>query len=182
MLRVASALALLGIVGAWVVTLRPQSLGGPATYVVIRGDSMEPNLHTGDLVILQAATTYAHGDVVGYRVPAGDVGAGHLVVHRIDGGTPESGFRMKGDNNASIDPWLPDTDDIAGRVWIALPAIGRMIAVLHQPSGIAALVATTIVVVGLFLPSSFGRSKRGARLVAAPAALAARAATAEADR
>ena len=149
-LRVRSVLelaALLIVVGAWAVTLRPSSLGGPATYVVVRGDSMLPGFHSGDLVVLQAATGYAAGDVIGYRVPEGEVGAGHVVVHRIVSGDGDRGFAMEGDNNPAPDPWLPRTGDVAGRVWLFVPGLGRIIAFAHQPAVAGALAVSLLVMV-----------------------------------
>src|SRR5437868_9645307 len=48
----------------WFVALRPAQLGGPATFVVVQGVSMEPTYHTGDLVISHRQSSYAVGDVV----------------------------------------------------------------------------------------------------------------------
>ena len=86
----------LAVAALWAVTLRPTSLGGPATYVVIRGDSMLPVFHAGDLVVLRVAEGLTAGDVVGYRVPDGEVGAGYLVVHRVAAGDARAGFTMLG--------------------------------------------------------------------------------------
>ncbi|MEO7296594.1 MAG: signal peptidase I [Candidatus Limnocylindria bacterium] len=137
------ALALLAI--GWLVVLRPASLGGPATYVVIRGDSMEPTYATGDLVIVQAAATYAVGDVVAYRVPDGDIGEGLVVVHRIAGGSGADGYTLRGDNNPALDPWTPRDTDVAGRVWLHVPNLGRLIAFVHQPVIAGALGAAIMV-------------------------------------
>jgi signal peptidase I len=63
------------LVAVWFVCFRPSALGGWVTYVVIRGDSMLPTYETGDLVVLTPQPTYRVGDVVGYRVPAGELGA-----------------------------------------------------------------------------------------------------------
>jgi signal peptidase I len=141
LLRRASLLLL--IVG-WAVLFRPQLLGGPATYLVVRGTSMLPAYETGDLVILQQLPAYAVGEVIGYRVPAGEIGAGRLVLHRIIGTTP-SGFRVQGDNNEAADPWTPGPADVAGTLWIVIPAVGRILAWLHEPAVIGAL-ATAFVV------------------------------------
>jgi signal peptidase I len=137
------------IAGLWAVTLRPVSLGGPATFLVVRGDSMLPTYETGDLLVLHTAASYAVGDAVGYRVPDGELGAGQVVVHRIvavrDGGT----YVMEGDNNPSPDPWTPATTDIAGEVWAAIPLAGRAVVWLHQPATLAALAAAIAVVIVL---------------------------------
>ena len=137
----------LAFVAGWAVTLRPTSLGGPATYVVVRGDSMLPGFHSGDLAVLQAGSGYGAGEVIGYRVPEGEVGAGHVVVHRIVAGDAGSGYTMEGDNNPAPDPWRPRGVDVAGRVWLLLPGVGRALAVAHQPIVAGAVAASIVVMV-----------------------------------
>ena len=148
-LRVLELAAGIVLVGAWVVTLRPTSLGGPATYIVVRGDSMLPGFHSGDLAVLQAGSGYGPGDVIGYRVPDGEVGAGQVVVHRIVAGDARSGFTMEGDNNPAPDPWRPHGGDVAGRLWLLLPGLGRVIVVAHQPAIAGALAVSLLVMVVL---------------------------------
>ena len=101
---------------AWLVFLRPQALGGPAIYMIVRGDSMQPTYDFGDLLLITAQPAYAVGDPVAYHVPAGELGAGMLVVHRIAGVAPEGGYMMRGDNNPADDPWRPGSELIAGKV------------------------------------------------------------------
>lgn len=137
------ALVLLAL--GWLVVLRPASLGGPATYVVIRGESMEPTYASGDLVIVQAARHYAVGDVVAYRVPDGDIGEGLVVVHRVVGGSGSEGYTLRGDNNPALDPWTPRDGDVAGRAWMHVPYLGRLIAFVHQPVTAGALGAAIVV-------------------------------------
>ena len=143
--RILELVAGIALATAWALTLRPTSLGGPATYVVVRGDSMLPDFHTGDLVVLQAASSYGAGDVVGYRVPDGEIGAGHVVVHRIVDGDGSEGYTVEGDNNPAPDPWQPRTGDVAGRVWLLVPGLGRIITLVHQPTIAGALAASLLV-------------------------------------
>lgn len=142
----------------WALLLRPVGLGGPASYVVIRGDSMNPVYATGDLVVMRAADSYAVGDIVGYHVPADELGAGLLVVHRIVGGDAATGFVIQGDNNPAPDPWLPTIESIDGTALFAIPGLGRLISFLHQPAALAALAASFVV--AWF--AGGGRSKRPA--------------------
>jgi signal peptidase I len=135
----------LAVAALWAVTLRPTSLGGPATYVVIRGDSMLPVFHSGDLVVLRNAEGLTAGDVVGYRVPDGEVGAGYLVVHRIASGDAKAGYTMLGDNNPAPDPWQPRAADVAGKAWVLLPGLGRVIVLVHEPAVAAALAVSVLV-------------------------------------
>ncbi len=138
------ALGIAALVMWWLV-LRPVGLGGPASYVVIRGDSMQPVYDTGDLVMMRAADSYAVGDIVGYRVPDGELGAGLLVIHRIVGGDPASGFVIQGDNNPAPDPWLPTADSVEGAALLAIPGVGRLLSFLHQPAALAALAVSFLV-------------------------------------
>ena len=135
----------------WAVLLRPASLGGPTTYVVVRGTSMLPTYETGDLVVVRAADSYGPGDVVAYRVPDGDVGEGRIVIHRIVGGDALA-FTMEGDNNDSIDPWTPSAADIVGKAWIVVPSAGRVLALLHQPASLGSFAAAAVVTMLLARP------------------------------
>jgi len=142
----------------WVLSLRPQTLGGPAAYLVVRGDSMLPTYETGDLLLLRRADAYGIGDVVAYKVPAGELGEGHLVVHRIAGGDGSKGWIMLGDNNPAPDPWTPRDSDVVGRPWVALPGVGRAVAWLHQPIILAGL--ATALVVGAIVGRPVGDNGR----------------------
>ena len=139
------AIGLAALLLVWWIALRPVSLGGEVSYVMIRGTSMLPTYETGDLVIARSASDYGVGDVVAYRVPAGEVGAGRIVVHRIVGGDSTKGFILRGDDNPTIDPWMPAEQDVVGRQWLRFAQAGRVIALLHQPAALGALAAAVVI-------------------------------------
>jgi signal peptidase I len=138
----AIGLTLLGaLVVAWAVTLRPQALGGPAVFVAVRGSSMLPTYQHGDLVVVESASHYVIGDVVAYRVPNGEVGAGKVVIHRIVGGDATHGFTLQGDHNAAPDPWFPRSADMVGVATVRVPNVGGLISFVRQPITLAGLAA-----------------------------------------
>jgi signal peptidase len=134
---VVEVVVLVAAIGAWALLLRPGSLGGPATYVVVSGTSMEPAFHTGDLVVTRRRRSYAKGDIVAYHVPKGDPGAGRLVIHRVIGGSTRSGYVMQGDNRKSPDLWRPKPADVAGKTWFHIPIRDLGISRLFTPLGLA---------------------------------------------
>ena len=103
------------VLSGWFVTLRPAALGGPVQYVIIEGQSMEPTLHSGDLVVIRRQSEYAVGDIVSIETPIGPV------MHRIVGGDGDEGFVSQGDNNGIADPWRPTTSEIVGKLWLRFP-------------------------------------------------------------
>ena len=139
--------ALILLVGVWLVVLRPQSLGGPVLYVVVRGDSMLPTYQSGDLVLARSERSYVAGDIVAYRVPSQEFGAGRIVIHRITGTGTGNGFVVQGDHNPSPDPWSPRVSDIAGRAWLVAPGLGRAVAFIHQPVVAGGMAAGLMVMV-----------------------------------
>ncbi|HET9770293.1 MAG TPA: signal peptidase I [Acidimicrobiia bacterium] len=120
---------------AWALLLRPLGLGGPATYVVVSGESMLPNLQGGDLVITHQRRSYEPGDVVAFRVK------GKLVIHRVMGGNGVDGYVTRGDNNPAPDPWRPTNADIAGESRFVVPGGGRPIGRLRQDPALLACLA-----------------------------------------
>ena len=118
---------------AWVILLRPQGWGGPASYVMVSGESMEPTLSNGDFVIARAKSAYEVGDVIVFRVPEEDAGGGALVIHRLVGGSASEGFVMQGDNRDRPDIWKPVPDQIAGELFVAIPGGARALLFLRSP-------------------------------------------------
>lgn len=147
-------LALLPVIGlflAWFFLLRPGFLGGPASYIIVAGASMEPTLDTGDLAVAREQPTYHEGDIVAFRVPEGQPGEGHIVIHRIVGGTTEEGYLVQGDNKESPDIWRPTANDILGRMWFRVPRGGLYVLSLRQPivlGAVAGLLGMIIVLTG----------------------------------
>ncbi|HEY7873568.1 MAG TPA: signal peptidase I, partial [Actinomycetota bacterium] len=100
----------------------PSQLGGPVTYVAVTGTSMQPHLHTGDLVIVRKAPQYNVGDVVAFR----NSQLRSTVLHRIIG-VEDGRFVLQGDNNDFVDTYRARPEDIVGRKWLVLGKAGKVI-------------------------------------------------------
>jgi len=156
LVRVAGWALVVAVVAAWVIFLRPGFLGGPATYVIVAGHSMEPNLHSGDVVVARRQRTYRRGDVVAYRIMEDQAGAGALIIHRIVGGSAHDGFMTRGDNRNYRDPWRPKPVDIAGRMEVHVPRLGMLPIFSHTIAGMALIAALAGLLV--FLGGSSARA------------------------
>ncbi|MGH3065319.1 MAG: signal peptidase I [Gaiellaceae bacterium] len=149
-LRVGSIALTLIVAGAWFQFLRPSSLGGPATYVIVSGTSMLPTLESGDLVIAFDRESYAVGDVVVYRVPSADPGAGTQIVHRIVGRSQNgSGYLVQGDNREGPDYWRPASEEVVGKMQLRIPRAGNALVHMRTPLGIALIAALTTLLIAL---------------------------------
>ena len=130
------------MVTAWFVFFRPQLLGGPASYIIVSGTSMEPTLREGDLAVLVDAPKYNTGDVIVFRA------YDSLVIHRVVGESPR-GFIVQGDNKESPDVWQPSHDEILGKMWLNIPAAGSIVTWSRRPlvlGSIAGLIGFLLVV------------------------------------
>jgi signal peptidase len=154
-LRVPLAVAKLAALGALVATCLwfglPQGLGGRADWVLVSGTSMLPRLHTGDLVLVEHRSGYHVGEVVAYRVPEHEIGAGHVVIHRIIGGNGRTGWRMQGDNRTAPDLWYPTNHDVIGAKQLKIPNAWFVLRVFHMPVLLALFAAC-----GAFVWIAFG--------------------------
>ena len=148
-LRVASLGLTAAVVVFWIMFLRPVSLGGPADYVIVSGHSMEPTFHTGDVVFAFEQHSYRRGEIVVYRVPAGEPAAGDRVIHRIVGGSADKGFVMKGDNKTGIDPWRPKAGDVVGQARLTVPNAGIVLLFMRTSLGIALVAGMTTLLIVL---------------------------------
>ena len=92
--RPVSTLLFAGTVALFLVVLWPARFGGAASFVVVRGHSMEPTYALGDLVYVRSADDYRPGEIVVYRVPDGQPGAGIFIVHRLRCIEPDGTVRL----------------------------------------------------------------------------------------
>lgn len=146
-----AALVAVAIAG-WLL-VGPSQLGGPVTYVAVTGTSMEPSLHTGDLVIVRKAPEYQVGDVVAFR----NTQLRSTVLHRIIG-VEDGRFVLKGDNNDFVDTYRARPEDIVGRRWILIGKAGKLIELVRTPAGAAVCV---MLVTAIALSGNNKRKKRG---------------------
>lgn len=109
--------------------------------IIIGGSSMEPAIGVGSAIIVApvAAADLRVGDVVSLR--AGDDNAlfTHRIVEVVD--QPDGRWiRTKGDANASPDPTPVHASAVQGRVQLAIPLAGYLIALLSIPTGVLFLI------------------------------------------
>ena len=110
------------------MTLAPSQLGGWVTYVIVDGNSMEPDFRRGDLVLVRSEPAYGVGDAVVYRDPQ----LGGYVFHRIIGMELDH-LILQGDNNSWLDSYQPVRDEIVGRLWLHVPKLGTAIEWMRVP-------------------------------------------------
>jgi signal peptidase I len=143
---------LAGLVLVW-IAFAPVKIGGQASYVMVNGISMEPNYHTGDMVVVRKEQAYQVGDVVAYR----DALMGAYIIHRIIG-TKQEKFIMKGDNNSWVDPYQPTHDEIVGKQWIYTPKAGRVMQWLRKPINLS---LTIVLLGGVLMNTTFTKPSKG---------------------
>src|SRR6185437_505069 len=122
------ALAILVAAVSAVLLVGPTQLGGPTTVLAVSGNSMEPRINSGDLVLVRSGGPYHVGQIIAYRnIPA----AAHFL-HRIIG-TRGTGFVMKGDHNGWVDPGTAQPNQVIGSLWIRIPRAGSGLKWLASP-------------------------------------------------
>jgi len=115
------------MVAFW-VNFAPVQAGGLASYVIVAGQSMEPGMHLGDLVIVHKSAGYQVGDVVAYENAELD----RYVIHRIID-VNRGRYRLQGDNNFWVDQYEPVKQEVLGKLWIHLPKFGIYMRKLRDP-------------------------------------------------
>ena len=133
--HLAELLLTIGIVALWWVTLAPQTIGGPLTYAVVSGTSMEPDFYSGDLIVAKEQAEYEVGDSVVYTIYGG------YIVHQIISESDE-GFETQGVNNDTPDSWIVPRENVLGKFLIAVPSLGNSLVFLRtHPLALGGFVA-----------------------------------------
>lgn len=131
-----------GAVIAFWFGLAPTSIGGDYSYVVVHGNSMEPHLYGGDIVLLRREPHYGLGEVVAYRDPV--LGP---VLHRIRSRDGDR-FVLRGDNREREDAYAPLPSDVLGRE-VAVWARGLPVVLAVTSRGALVTLALGVVAIGV---------------------------------
>lgn len=126
-----SGIIIIIMIWVWVV-FAPIKAGGQATYIIINGNSMEPDFKTNDVVVILPEKFYQIGDAVAYRNP--QLG---IIFHRIVEQEKQF-FILQGDNNDWLDSHSPKQEEIIGKLWMHIPSVGKYVEKIRSP-GILAL-------------------------------------------
>ncbi len=94
---------------------------------------------------MRSTGSYEVGDLITYRVPEGDIGAGSQVIHRIIGGNGVDGYVTQGDNKPNADRWHPTDSDVVGEEWFSIARGGYYLLWLRQPTVFGAFMAALVV-------------------------------------
>lgn len=148
--------ALLGVaaLAAWWLLLAPTQIGGPLTFAIVHGSSMEPMLADGDLVVAARRSDYQVADVVLYQKYGG------AVIHRLTRGDPAIGWTSRGVNNSFDDAWRVMPDDIRGTFVLRSAPLGHAVTWLAGHP-----VAIALGAVGMFLLLALPLRRRPAEVV-----------------
>ena len=147
------SMAVLTLIAAALATVY---LSAPLSAAVVAGDSMEPGIHRGDLVLTRQTAEYREGEVVAYQHP--DLG---LLLHRIVGRRDDGRLILQGDNNPRPDSYEPLPSEVTGRLFVAVPAAGDYVRRLQDPKVLAAFAATAAILVSLPVLGNEERRGRG---------------------
>jgi signal peptidase len=142
-LKVSLTLALLVVVGAFIVQAFPALVGADLALTVQSG-SMEPAISTGSVVFVQdvPAERVQEGDVITYRD-----GGGNLITHRvIEKYTAGESLRFitKGDANEDPDGEPVYRGKFVGKVIFSIPLMGYVVAFGNTRLGYLTLVLVPV--------------------------------------
>jgi signal peptidase len=148
-------LALIVVVLLAVVVAKGAPLVGRQT-IVIGGESMEPAIPLGSAIVVKPVdpAELSVGDVVSMQVGSERATYTHRIVALVD--RPDGRWiRTKGDGNAAPDPTLVPATAVIGRVEIAIPLIGYLVALLSLPVGVIFVLglAATLLAIAWLLES-----------------------------
>jgi signal peptidase len=142
----------LGILAGLVLAAAGPFVLGGRSFTVMSG-SMEPAIHTGDLVVSEKISPAEAqvGDVVTFPDPTG---ADRLITHRLRSMQVRGGAARavtKGDANNTVERWSAPADGHIGRVMYRLPRLGYVLAWGRSAGGRILLLLLPAVGLGIYV-------------------------------
>ena len=149
--KTAAVTFVMTIVLALLVALTIPTLFGYHNFTVMSG-SMEPTIHTGDVVIDQRISPLDAkvGDIVTFQDPTDH---SKLITHRVRSITAKGGevtFKTKGDAVNSVQTWSVPENGHIGRVVAHLWHLGYLLWWVSRPWGRMLLVVIPVLLLGIY--------------------------------
>ncbi len=122
---------------------------------------MEPAIPTGSVVYVKTEepSGLQENDIIAYY---SDTDSGAIITHRVVKNQVVSGrFITKGDANEKEDPMPVEYDRLVGKVVFSLPKLGRILAIMTEPSG--KIAAACLVLAAVLLRVTAERLERSHR-------------------
>lgn len=134
-----SWLILLFFGGLLVLTIGSNTnLFGEYKSFLIQSGSMEPSIHTGDIIVILRSSQYTKNDVVTFHTTDQ-----RIVTHRIIEKKEQDNktlFLTKGDANEADDDEYIQQKNILGKVVFVVPKLGFMVAFAKSLPGLILLI------------------------------------------
>jgi signal peptidase I len=127
------------LVGLWSL-FGPTKLGGSTTYSIISGISMQPLLYKNDLALVRTQPSYKVDDVVLYNSPVLHKPVLHRIILIQNGN-----YFFRGDNNSFVDPGHATENQLVGKLWLHVPAVGGVLGWFARPWHAALLAGLTVI-------------------------------------
>lgn len=161
-IRAIKLVAILLVIGPFLVHAVPQVVGASHSYVVL-SDSMAPTINAGDVVVVESVepTAIRKGDVITFQEgTASAVPTTHRVVEviRSEGAIA---FRTKGDANEDPDQTSVVASQVLGEVIFVIPYLGYVVQFANTTYGFIALVIAPL---SLLIITEVWRAVRSTRL------------------
>ncbi len=125
--------------------------------------SMEPVYHVGSLIYVKNAdvSELEVGDAITFRVDSGTI-VTHKIIEIIpdaDGGSVS--YRTQGEANDTPDGGSVPYANIIGTPIFTIPYLGYFASYIQQPPGMyVAIAAAALLIILVFIPDLFGKSKK----------------------
>ena len=121
------------------------SFPGNIKVLAVLSGSMEPNIHTGSVVVVKPAGSYKIGDVITFG-PAGQTPTTHRIVE-MRAQTGEAVYVTKGDANNANDTKEVTGKEIIGKVRASVPYAGYAINEVKKPIGFMLVIIVPAVII-----------------------------------
>jgi signal peptidase len=113
---------------------------------IVKSGSMEPDIHTGSVVVDHISTDYKLKDVITFKISGSKDTVTHRIV-KINQKTGVTSYQVKGDANQTSDPDPVLKTNVVGSVLFSIPLLGFLIAFIRSVPGLIIFIAIPALII-----------------------------------